>query len=108
MVGQDAFHDTPGENIDIEAIGDFGGVVAYTYGYAGPYVRWTPGVHLIRPFVQLSAAWSDAAMLAETAVGINVEVLRDVELYIAPAVLMHLKTETSTKLGIHYGALVRF
>jgi hypothetical protein len=31
-----------------------------------------------------------------------------VELYIAPAVLMHLKTETSTKLGIHYGALVRF
>lgn len=58
--------------------------------------------------LQVSAAWSNAAMVAETAFGVKSEVFRQVELYLAPALLLHLRSEISTKLGIHYGVMVRF
>ena len=108
LAGQDAFHESPGPEVDIERISDYGGVVAYTYGYIGPYARWMPGRALLQPVFQFSAAWSDAATVAETAVGLKAEVFRNIELYALPAAFFHLRSSVSTKLGIHYGLTVRF
>jgi hypothetical protein len=108
VVGQDAFHETPGPEVDVDRIADYGGVVGYTYGYAGPYLRWRPGGGSLQPFLQLSAAFSDSAPLAEAAFGLQVQVFRQVDLYVAPAALVHLRKESSTKLGVHYGMQVQF
>ncbi len=108
VVGQDAFHETPGPDVDVDRIADYGGVVGYTYGYAGPYLRWRMGDSMLQPFLQVSAAFSDTAPLAEAAFGLQVQVFRQVDLYLAPAALLHLRDETSTKLGIHYGIQVQF
>ncbi|MBN1449044.1 MAG: hypothetical protein JXA28_14025 [Bacteroidetes bacterium] len=108
LAGQDAFHEKPGIDVDIDRITDYGGVIASTYGYFGPYLRWTTGHGILQPFFQVSAAWSDAAMLGETAFGLRTDIMRDVEIYLAPAAMFHLKSTPSTKLGIHYGTTVRF
>ncbi|MDT8324903.1 MAG: hypothetical protein RRA94_12385, partial [Bacteroidota bacterium] len=108
VIGQDAFHETPGPDVDVDRIADYGGVVGYTYGYAGPYLRWFTGGGTLQPFVQVSAAFSDSAPLAEAAFGLRAQVFRQLDLYLAPAALFHLKSETSTKLGIHYGIQVQF
>ncbi len=108
LAGQDAFHESPGSEVDVDRISNYGGVVAYTYGYLGPYLRWMPGHAFLQPVLQVSAAWSDAAMVAETAVGLKAEIFRNVELYAAPAAFFHLRSSVSTKLGIHYGLTMRF
>lgn len=108
MAGQDAFHEYPGSDVDINAIGNYGGVVGYTYGYIGPYLRWNPGASRLRPFVQASAGWSETAILTELSAGLAADVLRNIEVYAAPAFVLHWKTARSTKIGVHYGARVRF
>ena len=108
VAGQDAFHEYPGETVDVEHIPDFGGVVAWTYGYAGPYIRYLPGEHKVAPFVQLSTLWSDAATLAEVAGGVRIAIWPQIEGYFGPALLAHFMDNISTKIGIHYGMTVRF
>ncbi len=108
MAGQDAFHEYPGSNVDIAKIGNYGGVVGYTYGYVGPYLRWTPAIGQLRPFLQASAGWSDTAMLTEFSAGLAANIMRNIEVFAAPALVLHWKTERSTKIGVHYGARVRF
>ena len=108
LVGQEAFHETPAENIDVDRISDYGGVVGMTYGFAGAYARWNGTAGAFQPFVQASAALSDSAPLLEAAAGVRTTLLRHIDVYVAPAAVMHLRTETSYKLGIHYGLQVRF
>ncbi len=108
VAGQDAFHEYPGANVDIDQIANYGGVVAWTYGYAGPYVRLIPGSRTLAPFVQFSTVWSDAATAAELAGGLRIAIWPQVEAYFGPAVLAHLRDDISTKIGIHYGMSVRF
>jgi hypothetical protein len=108
IVGQDAFHELPAENVDVERIADYGGVVGYTYGYVGPYLRWTPGSAFLRPFLQVSAAFSDSAPLTEAAFGVSAEVFRNVSIYLAPAAVLHLQKDISRKFGFHYGLQVHF
>jgi len=108
VVGQDAFHEKPGDDVDIERISDYGGVVGYTYGYVGPYLRWLLGSGGVQPFLQLSTAFSDRAPVAEAAFGVRMEILRSIDIYLAPAAMFHLQSDASAKFGIHYGAQVHF
>jgi hypothetical protein len=108
VAGQDAFHEYPSDNVDVEKISDFGGVVAWTYGYAGPYVRLLTSSRSFMPFLQLSAVWSDAAAGAELTAGIRAVLLPQIEAYIGPTVFSHFRSEVSTKIGLHYGMTVRF
>ncbi len=108
IVGQEAFHETPGPDVDTERIADYGGVVGYTYGYAGPYLRWTLGSAFLQPYVELGAGLSGSAALAQVAAGMKASVIRNVEVYVSPAVLLHLKSAVSTKIGLHYGMSIRF
>ena len=108
IVGQDAFHETPGPDVDIDRIADYGGVVGYTYGYGGAYLRWTLSASTLRPYLEIGAGLSGEAPLAQFAAGVKADIFRDVEAYLAPAALLHLRSETSTKLGIHYGMSIRF
>lgn len=108
VVGQEAFHETPGPDVDIDRIADFGGVVGYTYGYGAVYVRWTLSNATVQPYLEAGAGSSSEAPVAQFAGGLKSEILRGVDAYLAPAVLLHLRNETSTKLGIHYGMSVRF
>ncbi|MCZ7556598.1 MAG: hypothetical protein M5R41_09370 [Bacteroidia bacterium] len=108
VAGQDAFHEYPANNVDIEKISDFGGVVAWTYGYAGPYVRLLASSGALMPFVQASAVWSDAAAGAEVTAGLRAALLPQIEAYIGPSLFSHFRSEVSTKVGLHYGMTVRF
>jgi hypothetical protein len=108
VAGQDAFHEYPSDNVDVEKISDFGGVVAWTYGYAGPYVRLLASSRHVMPFLQLSAVWSDAATGAELTAGIRAALLPQIEAYIGPTVFSHFRNDVSTKIGLHYGMTVRF
>jgi len=108
VAGQDSFHETPDDNVDIERISDFGGVVAWTYGYAGPYLRITTARDNLVPFIQFSAVWSDTATASEFAAGLRTALFRHVDVYLGPSILAHFRDEISTKVGIHYGMTVRF
>ncbi|MCB2205412.1 hypothetical protein KQI65_11750 [bacterium] len=108
VVGQDAFHETPGDDVDVARISDYGGVVGYTYGYVGPYLRWNIGSAMLQPFLQTSAAFSDSAPVVEAAFGARYQVFRNVNVYAAPAVLLHMQSDVSSKFGIHYGVQVAF
>ncbi|MFZ1731788.1 MAG: hypothetical protein WBQ23_15930 [Bacteroidota bacterium] len=108
MVGQEAFQEVPGPEVDIERITNYGGVVGYTYGYAGAYLRWTIGSAFLRPYVEMGTGLSSSAPVAELAAGVKAEIIRNLEVYVSPAVLLHLKSDPSSKIGIHYGMNVRF
>ncbi len=108
MLGQEAFHETPGPNVDIERISDYGGVVGYTYGYGGAYLRWTLADTFLQPFIEAGAGLTSSAALAQLGAGIKAELMRNLSVYITPSALFHLKSEVSTKLGFHYGVSVRF
>ena len=108
IAGQDAFHETPDETVDVQRISDYGGVVAWTYGYAGPYVRLLPSQRKIAPFLQVSTVWSDVATAAELAGGVRISLWPQIEGYVGPALMAHFRDEISTKIGIHYGMTVRF
>ena len=47
-------------------------------------------------------------MLSEFSAGLAADILRNIEVYAAPALVLHWKNERSTKIGVHYGARVRF
>lgn len=108
VVGQDAFHEYPGPRVDIERISNYGGVVPYTYGYAGPYLRWTGNGFTVRPAAQISYMFTNGAPLAEVGVGVSATVFSRINLYVFPDVLLHLRTDISAKLGVIYGASVGF
>lgn len=108
IVGQEAFQETPGPDVDVDRIADYGGVVGYTYGYAGPYLRWTLGTGFLQPFLELGAGLSSSAALTQVAAGVKATVMRNVEVYVSPAALLHLRNDVSTKIGLHYGMSVRF
>lgn len=108
IVGQEAFHETPGPDVDIDRIADYGGVVGYTYGYGAAYLRWTLASTVLQPYVELGAGASSAAALGQLAIGVKAELVRNLDVYFSPAALFHLKSETSTKIGLHYGMSVRF
>ncbi len=108
VAGQDAFHEKPAANVDIDRISDFGGVVGMTYGYAAPYLRYLPGNTPMSFFAQGSAVFSDAATAVEVAAGLRIALWRQVDGYIGPAMMTHLKHQRSTKFGLHYGMTVRF
>jgi hypothetical protein len=108
VAGQDAFHEYPDERVDTEKITDYGGVVAWTYGYAGPYVRILVGTRSIVPYLQISTVWSDVATAAELGGGIRVALWQQIDGYIGPALLTHFREDVSTKIGLHYGITVRF
>lgn len=108
IVGQDAFHERPGPDVDIDRIADYGGVVGYTYGYGAAYLRWTFSPSFIQPFIEVGAGASGAAALAQLAFGIKAEILRNLDIHLGPSALVHLTAEPATKLGIHYGMSVRF
>jgi hypothetical protein len=108
VAGQEAFNERPGDNVDIDRITDFGGVVAYTYGYIGAYARYTPGHTLIQPLIQASAAFTDAAALTEISAGIRAAIHPHLSVYLAPSFMVHFQSSASSKIGVHYGAEVRF
>jgi hypothetical protein len=108
LVGQEAFHEIPGPEVDIDRIPEYGGVVGYTYGYAGSYLRWTLASSFIRPYVELGVGLSGEALLTQTAIGVKAELMPHLEVYLSPVAMFHLKTAVSRKLGFHYGMNVRF
>ncbi|MFA6235464.1 MAG: hypothetical protein WC824_14910 [Bacteroidota bacterium] len=108
MLGQEAFHEVPGPDIDIDQVRNYGGVVGYTYGYVGAYLRWTMGSAFLRPYLEMGTGLSSSAALVQFAAGVKAEVFRNIEMYMSPAALLHLKSDPSTKIGIHYGMSVRF
>jgi hypothetical protein len=108
VIGQEAFHETPGPDVDIDRITDYGGVVGYTYGYAGGYVRWTLSSSFLQPYVEAGAGLSSAAGIGLIAAGVKAELIRNLEIYLSPAAMFHLKDAASTKIGIHYGMNVLF
>lgn len=108
IIGQEAFHEVPRPEVDIDRITDYGGVVGYTYGYAGAYLRWTIGSSFIHPFIEIATGFSSSAPLAEFAAGVKAEIFRNLEVYVSPAAFVHLKSDPSTKIGLHYGMSVRF
>ncbi|MBR9976295.1 MAG: hypothetical protein KFF77_11985, partial [Bacteroidetes bacterium] len=108
IVGQEAFHETPGPDVDVDRITDYGGVVGYTYGYGAAYVRWTLSNATVQPYLEAGAGLSSEAPITQFSGGVKTELLRGVDAYLAPAVLIHMHNETSTKIGIHYGMSVRF
>ncbi len=108
LAGQDAFHEEPAENVDIDRIADYGGVVPYTYGYIGAYLRWTVSTTTVRPLLQTSLAFSDAATLAEIGVGARATVFSHFDFILLPHVTMHFTDKTSTKVGLNYSIAVRF
>ncbi len=108
LIGQDAFNEYPGPEIDTEQIADYGGVVAYTYGYAGAYLRWTVSPASVAPYVEILGAYSGSAMLGGVAFGVKTLILSQIEVYLAPALLAHFKSDISLKLGLNYGVSVRF
>ena len=61
VAGEDAFHEVPGPRVDVDRISDYGGVVAYTYGYVGPYARIAFGAAALQPVTDLTVAFSNAA-----------------------------------------------
>lgn len=108
IVGQEAFHERPGPDVDIDRISDYGGVVGYTYGYGAAYLRWTVSQTLLQPYIELGAGASSAAALTQLGFGIKAEILRNLELHLAPSAMVHWTADPSTKLGIQYGMSVRF
>ncbi len=107
LVGQDAFHEHPGPDVDIDRIPDYGGVVAYTYGYIGPYVRYTPWSGLMQPLAQVSAGFSDKGTVLEGGFGIRTTVFHLLEVFLVPTVSVHVTSRLSTKIGFSYGANLR-
>ncbi|MBE0644688.1 MAG: hypothetical protein IH600_11460 [Bacteroidetes bacterium] len=108
ILGQEAFQEVPGREVDIERISDYGGVVGYTYGYGGAYLRWMFGTSFLQPYVELGAGLSSVAALTQIAAGVKADLMKNVEVYLSPAAMMHFRSEVSTKFGIHYGMSVRF
>lgn len=108
LAGQDAFNERPAGNVDIDRISEYGGVVGYTYAYVGPYVRVTPWSGVVQPVAQLSAGFTDKGTAAEFGLGVRATLLSAVDFYLLPTVMMHLRSDQSTKLGLVYGASVRF
>jgi len=106
--GQDSFHERPAPNVDIERISDYGGVVAYTYGYIGPYLRLRFGGGAVQPFAQAAALFTNKATVVEAGFGAAMQVFRTVQLHLIPTVMSHLKSEVSTKVGLQYGIGVNF
>ncbi|MDX9757643.1 MAG: hypothetical protein RBU27_00640 [Bacteroidota bacterium] len=107
-VGQDAFHERPGPDVDIERISEYGGVVGYTYGYAAAYLRWTLPSSVLQPYIEVGAGASSAAALAQLGFGIKAEILRNLVFHLGPSAMVHMRSEPSTKLGLQYGMSVRF
>ena len=108
LAGQEAFNQKPGDDVDIEQIPNYGGVVAYSFGYVGGYARFTPGASMVQPVIQLSAGITDVAFLAEAGAGVRASIHPHLDVYLVPSLVMHFRSELSTKIGIHYGASVRF
>jgi hypothetical protein len=108
VVGQDAFHERPGPEVDIDRINNFGGVVAYTYGYVGTYARYAPWHGALQPLVQVAAGLTDKGTLLEGGLGLRAQVVRQVEVFLLPTVAMHVRSLLSTKIGFSYGASLRF
>lgn len=108
LIGQEAFHEKPGPEVDIDRISDYGGVVGYTYGYAGSYLRWTLAPAFIQPYVEMGVGLSSAALLPLVSVGVKAELIPRLEVYLGSVAMFHLKTVVSKKLGFHYGLNVRF
>ncbi len=108
VAGQEAFHERPSSKVDVEKIADYGGVVGITYGYAGGYLRLALSENHFQPIVQTTVGFTSAAPLIDVGIGVRSSLFPAVEMYLLPMVTMHLKSETSTKLGIHYGMAVRF
>ncbi|MDH7515349.1 MAG: hypothetical protein QHI48_05720 [Bacteroidota bacterium] len=106
--GQDSFHEYPAPNVDVERISDYGGVVAYTYGYVGPYARYTFGSRPLQPFAQAAVFFSDYAPIGEIGAGVRMRIFRNVTLHIAPTVVAHFKSTVSAKVGLQYGMGVLF
>ncbi|MBR9977319.1 MAG: hypothetical protein KFH87_04455 [Bacteroidetes bacterium] len=108
LIGQEAFHEIPGPEVDIDRIPDYGGVVGYTYGYAGSYLRWTLASTFIQPYVEMGVGLSSAALLPQMAVGVKAELIPRLEVYLSSVAMFHLRNVVSKKLGFHYGMNVRF
>ena len=108
VVGQDAFHERPGPEVDIDRINNYGGVVAYTYGYVGTYARYAPWRGVLQPLVQASAGLTDKGTMLEGGLGLRALVFRQIEVFLIPTVAMHVRSRLSTKIGFSYGASLRF
>lgn len=108
VVGQDAFHERPGPDVDIDRINNYGGVVAYTYGYVGTYARYAPWRGMLQPLMQVAAGLTDRGTLLEGGLGLRAQVVRQVEVFLLPTVTMHVRSLLSTKIGFSYGASLRF
>lgn len=108
MGGQDSFHETPGPQVDVDRINEYGGVVAYTYGYVGPYARLTLGGSTVQPIIHASAAFSNVSTITEIGIGVRVMLFHNIGVFAVPSAVSHLKSEVSTKIGVHYGIGVVF
>lgn len=109
MMGQDAFHETPNSSIDIDRIDRYGGVVGYSYAYLGVYVqRVSASPRTLGTAARLSFLLSSEAPITEAGFGLVTEILGGLRIMLMPTVMMHLRSEISTKLGLEYSAQVRF
>jgi hypothetical protein len=108
LLGQDSFNEKPGTNVDIDRIVDYGGVVPYTYGYAGPYLRLKFGNSPVQPLLLGSVAFSSASTIAELGFGLSATLLSRIQVFVMPDLLIHFRQPASTKAGLVYGVSVKF
>jgi hypothetical protein len=108
IAGQEAFHEYPSENVDIERIDNYGDVIGYTYGFAGLYVRHFGRMLGMHSISQATIAFTHTAPVADIGYGIRAGLFPQVELFIIPTITAHLKSDVSTKIGLQYGIRARF
>jgi hypothetical protein len=107
VAGEDAFHEKPESNVDTDNINDYGGVVGYTYGFVGGYMRLAIGSSRIQPLAQTTVAFTNKAVILDFGLGLRASILPRVEAYLVPSYMMHLRGDVSSKLGIQYGVTIR-
>ncbi len=108
LIGQEAFNEHPSDDVDTEAINDFGSTIGRTYPYGGGYLRYFADIVGIHSVTQVSLGFTRSAPLVDFGIGFRSEFIPQLELFVLPSVTLHLKNSASTKLGFQYGLRARF
>lgn len=108
IIGEEAFHEYPAADVDVNRIAEYGGVVGMTYGFAGPYLRYFGHVLGYGSITQATLAFTHDAAIADIGYGLSAELFPQVDLFLIPTVTAHFRNQISTKLGFQYGLRARF